>query len=40
MTVFEYKEGRKVVNDKDIAYMLPVDGLEVDRLKMNHGLWK
>ncbi|KAG0766676.1 hypothetical protein G6F57_003806 [Rhizopus arrhizus] len=37
---FEYKEGRKLANQKDVAYILPSDQLEVDRLELNHSLWK
>ncbi|EIE82230.1 hypothetical protein RO3G_06935 [Rhizopus delemar RA 99-880] len=36
---FEYKEGRKLANQKDVAYILPSDQLEVDRLELNHSLW-
>ncbi|KAI8979936.1 S-adenosyl-L-methionine-dependent methyltransferase [Pilobolus umbonatus] len=38
--LFEMKEGRRIVSHEDIAYILPSDKLEVDRLKLNSELWK
>lgn len=37
---FEWKDGRRLANDQDVAYILPSDQTEVDRLKLNHELWK
>ncbi|KAI7900921.1 S-adenosyl-L-methionine-dependent methyltransferase [Cokeromyces recurvatus] len=37
---FEWKNGRRLANDQDVAYILPSDQTEVDRLKLNHELWK
>ncbi|KAI8388510.1 S-adenosyl-L-methionine-dependent methyltransferase [Radiomyces spectabilis] len=37
---FQAKDGRRLANDKNIAYILPSDELEVDRLKLNHEMWK
>ncbi|KAI9475491.1 MAG: S-adenosyl-L-methionine-dependent methyltransferase [Benjaminiella poitrasii] len=37
---FEWKNGRRLATDQDVAYILPSDQTEVDRLKLNHELWK
>lgn len=39
-TSFKWNEGRRIADDKDIAYILPSDQGEVDRLKLNHEMWK
>ncbi|KAI8982041.1 S-adenosyl-L-methionine-dependent methyltransferase [Mycotypha africana] len=39
-TTFEWKNGRRLANDQDVAYILPSDQTEVDRLQLNHNLWK
>lgn len=36
---FEWKGGRRLANNQDVAYILPSDQTEVDRLKLNHTLW-
>ncbi|KAI8088717.1 S-adenosyl-L-methionine-dependent methyltransferase [Halteromyces radiatus] len=38
--VFQYKSGRKLVDDESVAYILPSDATEVKRLELNHNLWK
>lgn len=37
---FEWKDGRKLANNQDVAYILPSDQTEVDRLQLNHTLWR
>ncbi|CAO3584727.1 unnamed protein product [Absidia cylindrospora] len=37
---FQLKSGRKLVDDKSVAYILPSDSTEVERLRLNHDLWK
>ncbi|KAI9305782.1 S-adenosyl-L-methionine-dependent methyltransferase [Cunninghamella echinulata] len=37
MISFQYKDGRKVVDDDSIAYILPSDATEVERLRMTLG---
>ncbi|CAO3642637.1 unnamed protein product [Cunninghamella blakesleeana] len=37
---FQYKDGRKLVNDASVDYILPSDATEVERLRLNHDLWK
>jgi hypothetical protein len=37
---FEWKGGRRLANSDDVAYILPSDQTEVDRLQLNHTLWK
>jgi hypothetical protein len=37
---FEWKDGRRLANNQDVAYILPSDNIEVDRLKLNHELWR
>lgn len=37
---FQYKDGRKVVNDASVDYILPSDATEVERLRLNHNMWK
>lgn len=37
---FQFKDGRKVVADTEVAYLLPSDPTEVERLRLNHDLWK
>ncbi|KAI8640016.1 S-adenosyl-L-methionine-dependent methyltransferase [Parasitella parasitica] len=38
--VFEWKSGRRLAAQDDVAYILPSDQKEVIRLKLNHKLWK
>ncbi|GAA5812060.1 hypothetical protein MFLAVUS_005509 [Mucor flavus] len=37
---FEWKGGRRLANNQDVAYILPSDQTEVDRLQLNHNMWK
>lgn len=37
---FEWKNGRRLANNRDVAYILPSDQTEVDRLQINHELWR
>jgi hypothetical protein len=37
---FGWKDGRLLAEDQDISYILPSDQSEVDRLELNHNLWK
>ena len=37
---FEWKDGRFLVTDQDVAYILPNDQKEVERLHLNHMLFK
>lgn len=37
---FEWKGGRRLANNENVAYILPSDKTEVDRLQLNHTLWK
>jgi hypothetical protein len=37
---FEWKNGRRLSVQEDVAYILPSDQKEVDRLELNHKLWK
>ncbi|KAL7311914.1 hypothetical protein PS15m_009624 [Mucor circinelloides] len=37
---FEWKDGRRLSVKEDVAYILPSDQKEVDRLELNHTLWK
>jgi hypothetical protein len=37
---FKWKDGRKLADNQDVAYILPSDQTEVDRLQLNHTLWK
>ncbi|KAI8070393.1 S-adenosyl-L-methionine-dependent methyltransferase [Gongronella butleri] len=37
---FSFKGGRKIVDDQAVSYILPSDITEVERLDMNHELWK
>jgi hypothetical protein len=37
---FQWKGGRRMSNHEDVAYILPSDQTEVNRLQLNHALWK
>lgn len=37
---FQLKSGRRLVDDSSVAYILPSDATEVERLRLNHNLWK
>ncbi|KAI8330463.1 S-adenosyl-L-methionine-dependent methyltransferase [Chlamydoabsidia padenii] len=37
---FQLKSGRRLVNDTEVDYILPSDATEVERLRLNHNLWK
>ena len=39
-TTFRVTGGRRLANDTNVAYILPSDQDEVERLKLNHNLWK
>ncbi|KAI8890271.1 S-adenosyl-L-methionine-dependent methyltransferase [Backusella circina FSU 941] len=39
-TKFEWKNGRLLAEDQHVSYILPSDQTEVDRLELNHNLWK
>ncbi|ORX49782.1 S-adenosyl-L-methionine-dependent methyltransferase [Hesseltinella vesiculosa] len=36
---FACKDGRTIVADQEVSYILPSDGAEVTRLDLNHQLW-
>ncbi|KAJ8662616.1 hypothetical protein O0I10_001578 [Lichtheimia ornata] len=38
-TSFSWSGGRRVAADKNVAYILPSDQGEVERLRLNHDLW-
>ena len=39
-TTFRITGGRRLANDTNVAYILPSDQDEVERLRLNHDLWK
>ncbi|KAF7720901.1 hypothetical protein EC973_005789 [Apophysomyces ossiformis] len=37
---FRWEGGRRLADNQDVAYILPSDQSEVDRLQLNHQMWK